>query len=154
MARGPPGWILRPPDGGAFSDNEKLSEGAASMADGLIARIGRWCFRRRWWVLAIWLVGTVVGGLAAGPVFNSLTESNGPKSMESVQALDALRAGSDKGGVAAAVVDRVDPHSVAVRDEVRSAATGLTGISGVTGVVTPFDAGLPPEQAAALIAKD
>jgi RND superfamily putative drug exporter len=124
------------------------------MADGLIARVGRWCFRRKWAVLAIWLVGTVVGGLAAGPVFNSLSDSNGPKSFESVQAYDVLQAGSDKGGTVVAVVDKVDPASPAVRDEVRATATALAGISGVTSVVTPFDTGLSAQQAATLIAKD
>jgi len=124
------------------------------MADGLIARVGRWCFRRKWAVLAIWLVGTVVGGLAAGPVFNSLSDSNGPKSFESVQAYDVLQVGSDKGGTVVAVVDKVDPASPAVRDEVRATATALAGISGVTSVVTPFDTGLSAQQAATLIAKD
>ncbi len=124
------------------------------MADGLIARIGRWCFRRKWWVLAIWLVGTVAGGLAAGPVFNSLSGSGGPKSMESVQAQDVLNAGSDKGGTVTALVDGVDPRSAAVRDQVRAAATGLAGVPGVTGVVTPFDQGLPAGRAGAMVAKD
>jgi putative drug exporter of the RND superfamily len=124
------------------------------MADGLIARIGRWCFRRKWWVLAIWLVGTVAGGLAAGPVFNSLTGSDGPKSMESVQAQDVLDAGSDKGGTVTALVDGVDPRAAAVRDRVRAAATGLAGVPGVTGVVTPFDQGLPAGRADALVARD
>jgi RND superfamily putative drug exporter len=124
------------------------------MADGLIARVGRWCFRRRWGVLAIWLVGTVIGGLAAGPVFNSLANNNGPKSMESVQALDVLKAGGAKGGTAAAVVEGVDPAAPAVRDDVRGVAAGLAGVSGVSGVVTPFDAGLPRQQAAELVASD
>jgi putative drug exporter of the RND superfamily len=124
------------------------------MADGFIARIGRWCFRRKWTVLAIWLVGTVLGGLAAGPVFNSLTGSDGPKSMESVQALDVLKAGSDKGGTVTAVVDRVDPGSAAVRDEVRATAAALGGVTGVTGVVTPFDAAMPPQRSETLVAKD
>src|SRR6266545_4424023 len=26
------------------------------MAEGVIARVGRWCFRRRWWVLGAWVV--------------------------------------------------------------------------------------------------
>ena len=124
------------------------------MADGLIARIGRWCFRRKWWVLAIWLVGTVAGGLAAGPVFNSLSDSDGPKSMESVQAQEVLDAGSDKGGTVTALVDGVDPRAAAVRDRVRAAATGLAGVPGVTGVVTPFDQGLPAGRADAMVAKD
>ena len=44
------------------------------MAEGVIARLGRWCFRRRWWVLVCWLLAVGAGALASGPVFNSLGE--------------------------------------------------------------------------------
>jgi RND superfamily putative drug exporter len=60
------------------------------MTDGLIARIGRWCFRRRWTVLAIWLAAAVLGVLAAGPVFAALGGDDSSDAMESFQAQDVL----------------------------------------------------------------
>ncbi|GAA5193205.1 MMPL family transporter [Rugosimonospora acidiphila] len=124
------------------------------MAQGLVARVGSWCFRRKWSVLGIWLAAVVVGGLAAGPVFNGLTGDDGPKSLESVRAGAVLTAGSDDGGTITAVVDRVDPRSGAVRDDVRAIATDLATVPGVTKVVTPYSAGLPASQTAALTARD
>ncbi len=124
------------------------------MADGLIARLGRWCFRRRWWVLAIWIVAIAGGVLSAGPVFNGLTGGGGPSSLESIQANRVLSDNSDKGATIAAVIDQVDPTAGAVRDAVRSAADDVTRISGVKSVSTPYDPGVPPARAAAQIARD
>ncbi|MCU1678200.1 MAG: hypothetical protein JWM93_2958, partial [Frankiales bacterium] len=36
------------------------------MAQGVVAEIGRFCFRHRWIVLGTWLVVVVLGGLAFG----------------------------------------------------------------------------------------
>jgi RND superfamily putative drug exporter len=124
------------------------------MAEGVIARIGRWCFRRRWWVVAVWLVAMVVGGLSAGPVFNALGSSNGPRSLESVQASNVLKEGSNQGGTVVGVVDRVDPKAASVRRAVQALAIDLAQVPGVTKVVTPYDAGLPPAHAAAMLARD
>ncbi|OLB77981.1 MAG: hypothetical protein AUI14_14650 [Actinobacteria bacterium 13_2_20CM_2_71_6] len=92
------------------------------MADGVIARVGRWCFRRRWWVLAIWLVAVAGGVLAAGPVFNGLSGGGGPTSMESIQANQVLSGTSDKGGTVTGVIDQIDPTADGVRDAVRATA--------------------------------
>jgi RND superfamily putative drug exporter len=120
----------------------------------MIARVGRWCFRRQWWVIAIWLAAVVAGGLAAGPVFSGLGGDDGPKSLESVQAGNVLTANSKDGENVTAVVDKVDPGATAVRDDVRATATDLATVPGVTKVATPFDAGLSATDSAALIAKD
>ena len=95
------------------------------MADGFIARIGRWCFRRRWWVLAIWLVAVAGGVLSAGPVFHGLTSGGGPSSLESVHANQVLSDTSQKGSTVTAVVDGIDPAAGAVRDAVRAAASDV-----------------------------
>jgi RND superfamily putative drug exporter len=124
------------------------------MAEGLIARVGQWCFRRRWWVVTIWLAAIVAGGLAAGPVFSGLTDSDGPKSLESVQAGDVLNAGSKDGGTVTAVVDKVAPGADAVRRDVRASAVDLATVPGVASVVTPYDTGMPAATAAALTARD
>lgn len=124
------------------------------MAEGIVARVGRWCFRRKWWVVAVWLAAIVVGGLASGPVFRGLGGDNGPQSLESVRAGDVLSAGSNDGGTVTAVVDRVDPRAAAVRDDIRAAAADLSRVSGVRSVATPYDPGLPAAAAAAMTASD
>jgi RND superfamily putative drug exporter len=124
------------------------------MAEGLIARIGHWCFRKRWWVLLIWVAAMVVGGISAGPVFASLDTSNGPKSLESVKANDVLKQGSDQGGTVVGLIDGIDPAAPSTRDGVLATAASLKNVSGIASVVTPFDAGLPAPQAASLVAKD
>src|SRR3954470_17493427 len=78
------------------------------MAEGVMARIGRWCFRRRWWVLAAWLAAVVVGAMASGPVVDALADNNQPKNIESVRAYDVLNTGSDSGGAVVGLVDRAD----------------------------------------------
>src|SRR5947209_13639764 len=126
---------------------------AAAMAEGLIARVGRWCFRRRWWVLALWLLAVAAGGLSAGPVFHGLTSGGGPSSLESVQGNQMLARGAD-GPTVTAVVDGVDPAAGAVRDAVRSAAGDIGRMSGVLRVSTPYDPGLPAARAAAQVSRD
>ncbi len=124
------------------------------MAEGIVARVGRWCFRRKWWVVAVWLAAIVLGGLASGPVFRGLGGDNGPQSLESVRAGDVLSADSNDGGTVTAVVDRVDPRAAAVRDDVRAAAADLSRVSGVRSVATPYDPGLPAAAVAAMTARD
>src|SRR5207245_433298 len=116
---------------------EDTDKGGGHMADGVIARVGRWCFRRRWWVLAVWLLAVAGGVLSAGPVFNGLTGGGGPKTLESVQANNVLLDNNVQRGTVVGVVDGIDPRSPVVRDAVRSAASDLSRIAGVTGVVTP-----------------
>jgi putative drug exporter of the RND superfamily len=118
---------------------------------GLVARLGRWCFRRRWWVLALWLFAVGAGVWSAGPVFHGLTSGSRPSGLESVQANTLLRANTTGAGTVVAVVDGVDPTAGTVRDAVRAAAADLAAVPGVTGVVTPYSDG-PPR--AALVARD
>jgi RND superfamily putative drug exporter len=124
------------------------------MAQGMIARVGHWCFRHRWWVLSFWLVAMIGGVLSAGPVFQSLDSGNGPPSLESVQADDVLSAGRDTGSTLVGVLDGVDPQAGPVRQGVRATAGALATISGVTSVATPYDSGLPAARAASMIAKN
>src|SRR5690242_10024221 len=98
------------------------------MTEGVMARLGRWCFRRRRIVLGLWLVATISGGLAFGPVFGRLTTDNVPRQLESVQAGDILNAGTDDGGQVIGLVDRVDPGSTQVRDVVRRKAAELDAL--------------------------
>jgi len=103
----------------------------------MLGRLGRWCFRRRWWVLAIWLLAMVAGVLSAGPVFHGLTGGGGPKSLESVAANQVLADAADRGGTVVAVIDQVEPAA-----------------RGVDTVTTPYDTGVPKAKTATLIAAD
>src|SRR5437763_11413007 len=124
------------------------------MAEGLVARLGRRCFRRRWWVLAVWLLAVGGGVLSAGPVFHGLAGGGGPSSLESVQANQMLADAGRKGATVTAVVDGIDPTAAAVHDAVLAAAADIGPMSGVAKVTTPYDADLPPARAAAQVARD
>ncbi len=104
------------------------------MAEGVVAGIGRWCFRHRWSVLGIWLVAVVLGGLSAGPVFDRLADTNNPRNVESVAAYDVLGSGKDNGGQVIALVDRVDPASTQLATTLGRAAGDLKGLADVKSV--------------------
>src|SRR5256885_17234024 len=109
----------------------------------MLGRLGRWCFRRRWWVLAIWLLAMVAGVLSAGPVFHGLTGGGGPKSLESVAANQVLADAADRGGTVVAVIDRIQPAASGVGTVGRAAAGELrAGSRGDTGA-TAHDTGGP-----------
>ncbi|GAA4703585.1 MMPL family transporter [Phytohabitans rumicis] len=110
--------------------------------DGVLAGAGRWCFRRPWLVIAIWLVAMVAGGVSAGPLFDRLV-SRGPSELESVAAIDVLAGATGQGGQITGVVDGVDVRAAVVQAEVQATAAQLTSIDGVTAVVTPYEGGAP-----------
>ncbi|HLL67913.1 MAG TPA: MMPL family transporter [Micromonosporaceae bacterium] len=114
--------------------------------EGVMARLGRWCFRRRWVVLALWLVATLAGVASAGPVFSRLASDNIPNHLESVAAWDVLNEGSDRGGQVVGLVDRLDPKGTPARDTIRRAADDLDGIPGTQSIAHPYlDPPLPAE---------
>jgi RND superfamily putative drug exporter len=104
------------------------------MTESVIARCGRWCFHRRWWVLAAWLVAVVTGAMAAGPVVDSLADNNSPRGIESVQASDVLATGSDTGGTVVGLVDRADLAATTVRTLLDAATTDLARLPHVKRV--------------------
>jgi RND superfamily putative drug exporter len=124
------------------------------MAEGPMARVGRWCFRRRWWVLLIWVIAVGSGVVSAGSVFNGLADSNNPRRVESVEAYDVLNSGSNNGGQVVGLIDRVDPGSGAVRDAVDRVAADLAARPDVKDVRSPFTPGLRPAQADAFRSTD
>ncbi|MDT5036334.1 MAG: putative drug exporter of the superfamily [Micromonosporaceae bacterium] len=115
------------------------------MVAGAVARIGRWCFRHRGWVLAGWVGVVVLGALAAGPVVDSLGNGETPKNAESTQARTVVEDAGGTGGVVIGVADRIDPASPAVAAAVGRAAADLSGRTDVRRVDTPYSAG--PESA-------
>jgi RND superfamily putative drug exporter len=107
------------------------------MKHTLTARIGRWSFRHRWSVAAIWLIAVVAGALAAGPVFAGLKDDNGPASLESVQGINQINAADPSAGTVVGIVSGVNPHSATVRAAVAATTTQLRRIDGVASVSAP-----------------
>jgi putative drug exporter of the RND superfamily len=126
----------------------------SAMSNTFVARVGRWCYRRKWTVVAIWLVAVAVGVVSAGPVFASLANDRGPATLEAVQGNNQLNQANTSAGTVVGVVSGVDPDATSVRQAVTAAAADLARIQGVATVLTPYAEGVPAAQAATLIAKD
>src|SRR6266545_2747312 len=124
------------------------------MAEGVIARVGRWCFRRRWWVLGAWVVAVAAGVLASGPMFSSLADGNNPKRVESTQAYDVVNTGNDSGGQIIGLVDGVDPGSATVRELVSATAADIAALPKVKTVEHPYVEGQPAAKTRFLVAND
>ncbi|GAA3451842.1 MMPL family transporter [Dactylosporangium matsuzakiense] len=122
------------------------------MALGVVARIGRFCFRHRWAVIGVWLVVVVLGGLTFGPVFSAIADPGNPKHVEAIDGLDAIATGNDSSGTVIGLVDNVDPEAPAVRTAIDAAAADLAGATGVTSVATPYS--VRAELAPAYLATD
>jgi RND superfamily putative drug exporter len=61
--------------------------------DTLLPRIGRACFRHRWWVVAVWFVALLGLGVTVSTVGTGYTESFGDFESEGTRGLDLLEAG-------------------------------------------------------------
>jgi RND superfamily putative drug exporter len=105
-------------------------------------------------VLAAWLIIGATGFLASGRVFDGLSNQPGATSLESVQGADLIDAQSQVGDTVLGELTGVDPKAAAVQAAVRATAADIATIPGVRSVATPYDAGAPPAQAAALLAHD
>ena len=113
------------------------------MPRSVVGRVGRWCFRRWWWVLAAWALAIGAGLVATGPLFTKLSDGGAPKSVESVAVNDVLSQGNPTGGTIYGVVTGVDPTAPSVRDAVSAAAEQIGLIPNVGEVDTPYAVGLP-----------
>jgi RND superfamily putative drug exporter len=118
---------------------------------GAIARVGRWCFRHRWWVLLIWVLAVGAGVTSAGAVFDRLVGDNNPRGVESIEAYDVLSAGNESGGTIVALIDGVDAASAPVRNVVSLFVEDLRADPAVKEVAHPYD-GAP--ASAAMVARD
>ncbi|MER7004300.1 MMPL family transporter [Dactylosporangium sp. NPDC000555] len=125
---------------------------AVGMALGVVARIGRFCFRHRWPVIGLWLAVVVLGGLSVGPVFGAIADASNPEHVEAIDGLDAVATGNDSSGSVIGLVSGVDPDAAAVRAAVVAAADEAGRIAGVRGVATPYS--VTAQQAPAYLAND
>jgi putative drug exporter of the RND superfamily len=103
----------------------------------MASRIGRFCFRYRWWVLAAWFFLFITGVLAAGQVLEGLGAVEQRYAPESVRAGQVLDEAGNRGGEIVALVEGVDPRAQGVRDAVARATADVLGIAGVAEVDDP-----------------
>jgi RND superfamily putative drug exporter len=103
----------------------------------MTSRIGKFCFRYRWWVLATWFVLFIAGILAAGLVLDSLGAVEQRYAPESVRAGQVLDEAGDRGGEIVALLEGVDPRAEEVRDAVARATVDVQALAGVADVDDP-----------------
>ncbi|NUS73940.1 MAG: MMPL family transporter [Corynebacteriales bacterium] len=101
----------------------------------MTTRLGKFCFRHRWWLLLAWLLAMVVGVLSAGPLFASMEDNDSLNGMESVTAQKVLDKGSDEDGGITALYEQVD--APAVHETVAETANEIAGFKGVKEVDAP-----------------
>ncbi|MFC3980074.1 MMPL family transporter [Streptosporangium jomthongense] len=104
----------------------------------MIARLGSFCFRFRWWTLVLWLLVVGVGFGSVGPLFASLAANRAPQGTESDVALQTLADGRDRGGQLVALLDGVDPGTSRAGEAVRRASDDIRGLAGVREVGKPL----------------
>jgi len=120
----------------------------------VFAPIGRFCARWRWLVVAGWLLVTVAGAAASGPVF--ARQESGPASdrFESIRAYELLGEHARYGGRVLGLVDGVPVTDPAVRAAILAAAGQLAELPRVARVVEPYSqprAGLVAHDGRALL---
>jgi RND superfamily putative drug exporter len=111
---------------------------------GVIARLGDFCFRHRWWIVAAWLAAAIGGIFMSGPVLNALAETNNVRQVESIQAYEVMSTGDASSGQVIGLVDHVDPGADAVRTAVERAADQIYDEPNVRTVDTPYSGGHTP----------
>lgn len=107
----------------------------------VLYRIGRFCARRRWWVLAAWLVLAVGGGTAATALGNNLQSSFDIPGTQAQSALDTLeqRFPQLSGASGRVVVVAPDGSSIADdADAIGAVCESLAVVTGVTDVGCPY----------------
>ncbi|WP_458042032.1 MULTISPECIES: MMPL family transporter [Bacteria] len=107
----------------------------------VLYRIGRFCARRRWWVLAAWLVLAVGGGTAAAALGNNLQSSFDIPGTQAQSALDTLeqRFPQLSGASGRVVVVAPDGSSIADdADAIGAVCESLAVVTGVTNIGCPY----------------
>ncbi len=116
----------------------------------MFQKLGRFTYRRRRWIAAIWLV-IFVGGIAMGGTAMKRLSSDmhGGNDAESQQVAERLRDLDPNGGRVVAIVDGASVDSPHVKSEVQAAAAELRARPDVKVVYDYYSTGMP-----ALVAKD
>jgi putative drug exporter of the RND superfamily len=104
-----------------------------------LGRLGAFCARRRWYIVAVWIVLFVIGMVVGSQVFVHLKDSNGSSTAESVQGFDIADKVSTHGGSMVAVIDGPAVDDPATQRAVTSAVLRVSKVAGVTGVTTAYN---------------
>ncbi|MBJ2120060.1 MMPL family transporter [Arthrobacter sp. MSA 4-2] len=108
----------------------------------LLYRLGKFAYRRRWWVVSAWLTVMVAVGASAVFFSGTLTNNFSIPGTESQRVADQLRRELPEAvGGTGTVVFRTDDGAAFTPDQesaVREALAGVAGLDGVRSVVDPF----------------
>jgi putative drug exporter of the RND superfamily len=131
-----------------------------SVEEVVFARLGRWCYDRRWIVVGLWLATLVVANIVLQGTGGSemRTEFTLPN-VESSRGLDILEDdfGGSGGGNAGQIVFQADQgvSDSEVREAMEEAFREVEGVQNVQAVQSPYLADdVPPQVAARLDAND
>ncbi|AXI77019.1 MMPL family transporter [Peterkaempfera bronchialis] len=113
--------------------------GVPPRCGGVLAAVGRVCFRHRRWVLAVWGVVLVAGVLIGGRVFDSAGTGTPAAGSESARGSALVAAADPAAGTVTAVVDGPRVDDPAVRSAVTSAARAVAALPGVVSVSDAYD---------------
>ncbi|WP_026534445.1 MMPL family transporter [Arthrobacter sp. H14] len=108
----------------------------------VLYRLGKFCYRNRRWVIAVWVAAVLAVGGAAAAFSGTLTNSFSIPGTESQRVLNQLEKELPEatGGSGSIVFDAGDePFSAEQKDAIKEALTGLGSASGVESVVKPFE---------------
>jgi RND superfamily putative drug exporter len=104
--------------------------------------LGRFAYRRRRLVVAIWLALIAVGMALSGTVLSALqAQPDGPARLESARVARLLDEVTGRGPEVVAVVDAHDAPVASLRDEIEAEAHAVAAAPGVVAVVHPFAPG-------------
>jgi RND superfamily putative drug exporter len=97
----------------------------------MIAKLGAFGFRRRWWVVSLWLVVMIAGSTAIGSLFDHLGDTNTLPGTETGQAQQAIDSGIDRGEQFFAVIDNIDATADQTTKVLSQAVTDVSAVDGV-----------------------
>ncbi|MEY9966436.1 RND superfamily putative drug exporter [Streptacidiphilus sp. MAP12-16] len=113
----------------------------SSRCGGPFAAVGRFSFRHRRWVLALWALLLAAGLLFGTKVFDAAAPSASAAGSESATGSALLTASSASDRSITALVEGKAVDDPAVKAAVGAAATDLVRIPGVSGVTDTYSAG-------------
>ncbi|GAB3517594.1 MMPL family transporter [Arthrobacter monumenti] len=121
----------------------------------LLYRLGKFCYRNRRWVIAVWVAAVLAVGGAAAAFSGTLTNSFSIPGTESQRVLNQLEKELPEatGGSGSIVFDAGDQRfSGEQKDAIKEALAELGSVAGVESVVKPFETEQQLKDAGAEIA--
>ncbi|GAA2148056.1 MMPL family transporter [Kitasatospora kazusensis] len=114
---------------------------AAPQVAGRLAALGRFCHRRRRWVVGFWVLVLALGVLIGGRVFEGTVAGAPSASAEADRGSAVVAAADPVLGSVTAVVDGAPVDGQAVRAAVTQATADIAKLPGVSAVTDTYGAG-------------